>query len=101
MEHPELQLRMGIHSGLVSAAIDVTESANVARGGDHMASGVMDCGDAGHILRSKHMAEDLEHYDHWQPHLHELGETEVKHGVRLRGQSLHRGVGRSRRAGEV
>src|SRR5207253_5245365 len=55
----------------------------VAGAGINMAQRVMDCGDAGHILLSKHVAEDLEEYPHWQPHLHELGECEVKHGVRL------------------
>src|SRR5437879_724653 len=82
-QHPELQLRMGIHSGPVSGIIDATGKANVAGAGINMAQRVMDCGDAGHILLSKHVAEDLEEYPHWQPHLHELGECEVKHGVRL------------------
>src|SRR5256885_854107 len=82
-KHPELQLRMGVHSGPVSGVIDATGKANVAGAGINMAQRVMDCGDAGHILLSKHVAEDLEEYPHWQPHLHELGECEVKHGVRL------------------
>ena len=74
---------MGIHSGPVSGVIDATGKANVAGAGINIAQRVMDCGDAGHILLSKHVAEDLEEYPHWQPHLHELGECEVKHGVRL------------------
>src|SRR5947207_2045181 len=82
-KHPELQLRMGVHSGPVSGIIDATGKANVAGPGINIAQRVMDCGDAGHILLSKHVAEDLEEYPHWQPHLHELGECEVKHGVRL------------------
>src|SRR5437870_4671790 len=82
-KHPELQLRMCIHSGPVSGVIDVTGKANVAGAGINMAQRVMDCGDAGHILLSKHVAEDLEQYPHWQPYLHELGECEVKHGVRV------------------
>src|SRR5437762_8775524 len=82
-KYPELQLRMGIHSGPVSGVIDVTGKANVAGAGINMAQRVMDCGDAGHILLSKHVAEDLEQYPHWQPYLHELGECEVKHGVRV------------------
>jgi TolB-like protein/Tfp pilus assembly protein PilF len=82
-KHPELQLRMGIHSGPVSGVIDATGKANVAGAGINIAQRVMDCGDAGHILLSKHVAEDLKEYPHWQPHLHELGECEVKHGVRL------------------
>jgi class 3 adenylate cyclase len=76
-QHPELQLRMGIHSGPVSGIIDATGKANVAGPGINIAQRVMDCGDAGHILLSKHVAEDLEEYPHWQPHLHELGEGEA------------------------
>src|SRR5262245_2287551 len=82
-KHPELQLRMGIHSGPVSGVIDATGKPNAAGAGINIAQRVMDCGDAGHILLSKHVAEDLEEYPHWQPHLHELGECEVKHGVRV------------------
>src|ERR1700720_4474253 len=81
--HPALQLLMGVHSGPVSGIVDVNERANVAGAGINMAQRVMDCGDAGHILVSKHVAEDLEQYGHWQPHLHDLGECEVKHGVRV------------------
>src|SRR4026208_576358 len=81
--NPRLQIRMGIHSGPVSAVADVTERTNVAGAGINMAQRVMDCGDAGHILVSKHVAEDLEHYARWQPHLHDFGEYEVKHGLRL------------------
>src|SRR6266702_4520166 len=80
-KHPELQLRMGIHSGPVSGVIDVTGKANVAGAGINMAQRVMDCGDAGHILLSKHVAEDLEQYEQWRPLLHDLGSCEVKHGV--------------------
>ena len=87
--HPELQLRMGVHSGPVSGVVDVNERANVAGAGINMAQRVMDCGDAGHILLSKHVAEDLEQYGHWQPHLHELGEIEVKHGVRVSVVNLY------------
>jgi TolB-like protein/class 3 adenylate cyclase len=82
-QHPELPLRMGIHSGPVSGVIDATGKANVTGPGINIAQRIMDCGDAGHILLSKHVAEDLEEYPHWQPHLHELGECEVKHGVRV------------------
>jgi TolB-like protein/class 3 adenylate cyclase len=88
-KHPELQLRMGIHSGPVSGVIDVTGKANVAGAGINMAQRVMDCGDAGHILLSKHVAEDLEQYPHWQPYLHELDECEVKHGVRVSVANLY------------
>src|SRR6184192_194797 len=82
-DHPELRLRMGVHSGPVSGVIDLNGKANVAGAGINMAQRVMDCGDAGHILVSKRVAQDLEHYPHWHPHLHDLGETEVKHGILL------------------
>src|ERR1700752_5105376 len=82
-EKPQLRLRMGIHSGPVNPITDLNEQANVAGAGINVAQRVMDCGDAGHILLSKHVAEDLEHYPRWQPYLHDLGECEVKHGVRI------------------
>jgi TolB-like protein/Flp pilus assembly protein TadD len=82
-EHPGLQLRMGIHSGPVSGVVDVNERANLTGAGINMAQRVMDCGDAGHILVSKHVAEDLEEYEQWRPRLHDLGTCEVKHGVRV------------------
>jgi len=82
-EHPRLKLRMGIHSGPVSGVIDVNNRPNLAGAGLNMAQRVMNCGDAGHILVSKHVAEDLEEYEHWRPLLHSLGECEVKHGVRV------------------
>ncbi len=88
-EHPNLKLRMGVHSGPVSGVIDVNERANVAGAGINVAQRVMDCGDAGHILVSKHVAEDLEQYGHWQPHLHDLGECEVKHGARVSVVNLY------------
>src|SRR5438876_2716469 len=81
--HPELQVRMGIHSGPVNEVTDLNEQANIAGAGINIAQRVMDCGDAGHILLSRHVAEDLEHYPRWQPYLHELGECEVKHGARI------------------
>jgi len=77
------QLRMGVHSGPVSGVIDVNGQANLAGAGLNMAQRVMDCGDAGHILLSKHVAEDLEEYEQWRPLLHDLGPCEVKHGVRV------------------
>jgi TolB-like protein len=79
--HPELKVRMGVHSGPVSGMTDVNDRSNVAGAGMNMAQRVMDCGDAGHILLSKRVAEDLAQYRHWQPNLHDLGECEVKHGV--------------------
>src|SRR5438034_6370297 len=82
-EHPRPQLRMGIHSGPVSGVVDVNERANLAGAGLNVAQRVMYCGDAGHILLSKHVAEDLEEYEKWRPLLHDLGECEVKHGVRV------------------
>jgi hypothetical protein len=82
-KHPELKVRMGIHSGPVNEISDLNEQANIAGAGINFAQRVMDCGDAGHILLSKHVTDDLEHYPHWQPHLHSLGECEVKHAVRI------------------
>src|SRR5216117_2955977 len=88
-EHPRLQLRMGIHSGPVSGVVDVNERANLAGAGLNLAQRVMDCGDAGHILLSKHVAEDLEEYEQWRPLLHDLGSCEVKHGVRVSVVNLY------------
>src|ERR1700694_2031605 len=80
--HLELQVRMGIHSGPVNEVTDLNEQANIAGAGINIAQRVMDCGDAGHILLSKHVANDIDNYPQWRPLLHELGECEVKHGVR-------------------
>src|SRR2546422_753552 len=82
-EHPRLQLRMGVHSGPVSGVIDVNGQANLAGAGLNVAQRMMDCADAGHILVSRHVAEDLEGYEQWRPLLHDLGFCEVKHGVKL------------------
>jgi TolB-like protein/Tfp pilus assembly protein PilF len=81
--HPELRVRMGAHSGPVNEVTDLNEQANIAGAGVNMAQRVMDCGDAGHILLSKRMADDLEQYPKWRPCLHDLGECEVKHGMRI------------------
>jgi TolB-like protein/class 3 adenylate cyclase/Flp pilus assembly protein TadD len=88
-EHPTLPLRMGVHSGPVSGVIDVSERANVAGAGINMAQRVMDCGDAGHILLSRRVADDLEQYARWKQQLHDLGECEVKHGVRVHVVNLY------------
>src|SRR5216110_1272190 len=82
-EHSNLRLRMGVHSGPVSGVVDVSGRANVAGAGINTAQRVMDCGDAGHILLSKRMAEDLEQFKHWRPHLYHIGECEVKHGDKI------------------
>jgi TolB-like protein/class 3 adenylate cyclase len=79
--HPELKIRMGVHSGPVSGITDLNERSNIAGAGINVAQRVMDCGDAGHILLSKRVAEDLVQYRHWQPYLHDLGECDVKHGA--------------------
>src|SRR5437588_4061197 len=81
--HPELKVRMGIHSGPVNEVADVNERANITGAGINIAQRVMDCGDAGHILLSKRVADDLEQYPQWRSQLHDLGEVEVKHGNRL------------------
>src|SRR5213595_433493 len=88
-EHPRLQVRMGVHSGPVSGVIDVNGHANLAGGGLNMAQRVIACGDAGHILLSKRVAEDLEEYEHWRPFLHDLGVCEVKHGMRVGVTNLY------------
>src|SRR6266704_4684314 len=88
--YPRLQLRMGVHSGPVDQIKDVNDRLNVAGAGINVAQRVMDCGDAGHILLSKHLADDLAHYRHWQPYLHDLGECEVKHGLRLHIVNLYK-----------
>src|SRR5258707_648811 len=88
-EHARLQLRMGIHSGPVSGVVDVNERGNLAGAGINMAQRVMDCGDAGHILLSHHVAEDLAEYEQWRPLLHDLGTFEVKHGVRVSVVNLY------------
>jgi TolB-like protein/Tfp pilus assembly protein PilF len=87
--HPEVRVRMGIHSGPVNEISDLNEQANIAGAGINVAQRVMDCADAGHILLSKHVAEDLEQYAHWKPLLHDLGSCEVKHGVRVDLCSLY------------
>src|SRR5881394_3794493 len=86
---PDLRVRMGIHSGPVSAVTDVNERSNIAGGGINTAQRVMDCGDAGHILLSKRVAEDLAQYRQWQPHLHDLGECQVKHDVTVSVVNLY------------
>src|SRR6202163_1932825 len=88
--HPELRVRMGIHSGPVNEVTDLNEQANIAGDGINIAQRVMDCGDAGHILVSKRVAGDLEQYPQWRSHLHDLGECEVKHGMRLHVVNLYR-----------
>src|SRR5213076_314035 len=90
-EHSRLQLRMGIHSGPVSGVVDVNNRPNLAGAGINIAQRVMDCGDGGHILLSKHAAEDLEEYEQWRPLLHDLGTCEVKHGVRVGVTNLYSG----------
>ncbi|HEV3099159.1 MAG TPA: FlgO family outer membrane protein [Candidatus Udaeobacter sp.] len=89
-DHPRVQLRMGIHSGPINRVTDVNEKANIAGPGINVAQRVMDCGDAGHILLSAHVAEDLCQYRLWQPCLHDLGECEVKYGLRLHLFNLYK-----------
>jgi TolB-like protein/class 3 adenylate cyclase len=88
--HPHIQLRMGVHSGPVNQVTDVNDKTNIAGPGINVAQRVMDCGDAGHILLSGHIAEDLTQYRQWQPYLHDLGECEVKHGLRLHLVNLYK-----------
>ncbi len=88
-KHPEIPVRMGIHSGPVSEVTDVSGRKNIAGAGINTAQRVMDCGDAGHILLSQHVADDLVQYRQWAPRLRDLGECEVKHGMRLRLVNLY------------
>src|SRR3982750_4555038 len=90
-EKPQLRLRMGIHSGPVNEVGDLNEQANVAGAGINIAQRVMDCGDAGHILLSRHVAEDLEDYARWRPQLHDLGQCTVKHGGTVSIVNLYTG----------
>jgi TolB-like protein/class 3 adenylate cyclase/Flp pilus assembly protein TadD len=89
--YPEIQVRMGIHSGPINQVPDVNDRINIAGAGINVAQRVLDCGDAGHILLSKHVADDLGEYRHWQPYLRDLGECEVKHGLRLHLFNLCKG----------
>src|SRR5258707_5709627 len=88
-DNQRLQVRMGIHSGPVSGMVDVNERTNVAGAGINLAQRVMDCGDAGHILLSHHVAEDLAEYERWRPFLHDIGAFEVKHGVPVSVSNLY------------
>ncbi|HEU5248175.1 MAG TPA: FlgO family outer membrane protein [Candidatus Udaeobacter sp.] len=89
-DHPHIQVRMGVHSGPVNQVTDVNDRTNIAGAGINVAQRVMECGDAGHILLSKHLADDLAEYRHWRPHLHDLGECEVKYGLRLHLVNLYK-----------
>jgi len=84
-----LEVRMGVHSGPVSAVTDLNDRVNAAGSGINIAQRVMDCGDTGHILLSKRVAEDLQQYGRWRSHLHDLGEVEVKHGERVHVFNLY------------
>jgi TolB-like protein/class 3 adenylate cyclase/Tfp pilus assembly protein PilF len=88
--HPDIQLRMGVHSGPINQVTDVNDRVNVAGAGINVAQRVMDCADAGHILLTKHVADDLAQYRYWQPYLHDLGEYEVKHGLRVHIVNLYK-----------
>jgi TolB-like protein/Tfp pilus assembly protein PilF len=89
-DQPHIQLRMGVHSGPVNRITDVNDKTNIAGSGINVAQRVLDCGDAGHILLSAHVAEDLAEYRHWQSYLHDLGQCEVKHGLRLHLFNLYK-----------
>src|SRR5207248_3044845 len=88
-DNPRLQVRMGIHSGPVSGVVDVNERTNVAGAGINLAQRVMDCGDAGNILVSHHVGEDLAEYERWRPFLHDIGTFEVIHGLRVSVTNLY------------
>jgi TolB-like protein/Tfp pilus assembly protein PilF/class 3 adenylate cyclase len=88
--YPQIQLRMGVHSGPINQVTDVNDRTNIAGAGINIAQRVMDCGDAGHILLSRHLADDLAEYRHWRPYLQDLGECEVKYGLRLHLVNLYK-----------
>src|SRR6266403_1388625 len=101
-DHPHIRLRMGVHSGPVNRIIDVNDKTNFAGSGINVAQRVLDCGDAEHILLSAHVAEDLAQYRDWQPYLHDLGECEVKHGLRLHLFNLYKdGLGNPQVPGKL
>src|SRR5256886_1179473 len=101
-DYPHIRLRMGVHSGPVNRITDVNDKTNFAGSGINVAQRVLDCGDAGHILLSAHLAEDLAQYRHWQPYLHDLGECEVKHGLRLHLFNLYKdGLGNPQVPGKL
>ncbi|PYK62974.1 MAG: hypothetical protein DME50_18375, partial [Verrucomicrobia bacterium] len=83
LKNSSLPVRMGVHSGPVSAVTDLNDRTSAAGVGINIAQRIMDCGDTGHILLSQRVAEDLQQYSRWRPHLHDLGEVEVKHGERV------------------
>ena len=87
--HPELKLRMGVHSGPVYRVSDINAKFNVEGAGINMAQRVMDCGDEGHILISSVVAEMLGQLEKWRESIHDIGEAEVKHGVRVHIYNLH------------
>jgi len=90
-QHPEIKLRMGIHTGPVYRVADINANRNVAGGGINVAQRVMDCGDAGHILVSRAVAETLVQLTAWSQFLQDLGNVEVKHGVLVHIYNLHTG----------
>jgi TolB-like protein len=90
LAHPRIQLRMGVHSGPVNRVADINDKTNIVGSGINVAQRVLDCGDAGHILLSAHVVEDLAQYGHWRPHLHDLGECEVKYGLHLHLFNLYK-----------
>src|SRR6266496_632185 len=101
-DHPRIRLRMGVHSGPVNRITDVNDKTNFAGSGINVAQRVLDCGDAGHILLSAHVSEDLAQYRHWQPYLHDLGECGVKHGLRLHLFNLYKdGLGNPQVPGKL
>lgn len=89
MQRPEIKLRMGVHSGPVYIATDINNKENVTGAGINLAQRVMDCGDAGHILLSKVVADMLSQLGGWQDSLHDLGVVKVKHGEQVHIFSLY------------
>ena len=97
-DHPQIRVRMGAHSGPVNRVEDVNEQPNVAGDGINAVQRILDSGDAGHILLSKRLADDLGVYGHWQPYLHDLGKHVVKHGLTVHLYNFQKGqVGNPKR----
>src|SRR5437879_12621401 len=88
-KHPELRVRMGIHSGPVKGVTDLSEQGNIAGAGSNIAQRAMDCRDAGHILVSKRGADDPDNYAQWRPRLHDLGTCQMKHGISIALSNLY------------
>jgi len=80
-----IPLRMGMHIAPVYMVKDIKQQENIVGDGINLAQRVMDCGDTGHILASKAMADALcgvkQEYDRL---FHDIGSFQVKHGLQIK-----------------